>query len=74
MKALLEVSDLSVAYGDVQVLFDVSLEVHEGEIVTLLGSNGAGKTTTLRAISGLRPARGGDIRYRGESLLAIPAS
>jgi branched-chain amino acid transport system ATP-binding protein len=74
MSALLEVKDLSLAYGDVQVLFGVSLEVHEGEIVTLLGSNGAGKTTTLRAISGLRPARGGDIRYRGESLLGIPAS
>jgi branched-chain amino acid transport system ATP-binding protein len=74
VSALLEVSDLSLAYGDVQVLFGVSLEVHEGEIVTLLGSNGAGKTTTLRAISGLRPARGGDIRYRGESLLGVAAS
>jgi branched-chain amino acid transport system ATP-binding protein len=74
VSALLEVKDLSLAYGDVQVLFGVSLEVHEGEIVTLLGSNGAGKTTTLRAISGLRPARGGQIRYRGESLLGIPAS
>ena len=72
--ALLEVRDLSLAYGDVQVLFGVSLRVDEGEIVTLLGSNGAGKTTTLRAISGLRPARGGEIRYRGESLLGIPAS
>jgi len=74
VSALLEVKDLSLAYGDLQVLFGVSLEVHEGEIVTLLGSNGAGKTTTLRAISGLRPARGGQIRYRGESLLGIPAS
>jgi branched-chain amino acid transport system ATP-binding protein len=74
VSALLEISDLALAYGDVQVLFGVSLEVREGEIVTLLGSNGAGKTTTLRAISGLRPARGGDIRYRGQSLLAIPAS
>src|SRR5207248_9614034 len=72
--ALLEVRDLALAYGDVQVLFGVSLRVEEGEIVTLLGSNGAGKTTTLRAISGLRPARGGDIRYRGESLLGIAAS
>jgi branched-chain amino acid transport system ATP-binding protein len=71
---LLEIKDLSLAYGDVQVLFGISLEVREGEIVTLLGSNGAGKTTTLRAISGLRPARGGDIRYRGSSLLGIPAS
>jgi branched-chain amino acid transport system ATP-binding protein len=74
VSALLEVENISLAYGDVQVLFGVSLEVQEGEIVTLLGSNGAGKTTTLRAISGLRPVRGGDIRYRGQSLLAIPAS
>jgi branched-chain amino acid transport system ATP-binding protein len=72
--ALLEVRDLALAYGDVQVLFGVSLRVDEGEIVTLLGSNGAGKTTTLRAISGLRPPRGGEIRFRGESLLAIAAS
>jgi branched-chain amino acid transport system ATP-binding protein len=72
--AMLEVRDLKLAYGDVQVLFGVSLRVDEGEIVTLLGSNGAGKTTTLRAISGLRPARGGEIKFRGESLLSIPAS
>src|SRR5207248_10352637 len=72
--ALLEVRDLSLAYGDVQVLFGVSLRVDEGEIVTLLGSNGAGKTTTLRAISGLRPPRGGDITFRGESLPKVPAS
>jgi branched-chain amino acid transport system ATP-binding protein len=72
--ALLEVRDLALAYGDVQVLFGVSLRVDEGEIVTLLGSNGAGKTTTLRAISGLRPPRGGQIRFRDESLLDIRAS
>ncbi len=72
--ALLEVRDLSLAYGDVQVLFGVSLRVEEGEIVTLLGSNGAGKTTTLRAISGLRPPRGGEVLFRGESLLSVPAS
>ena len=72
--AMLEVRDLKLAYGDVQVLFGVSLRVDEGEIVTLLGSNGAGKTTTLRAISGLRPARGGEIKFRGESLLSIPPS
>jgi branched-chain amino acid transport system ATP-binding protein len=74
LSALLEISDLSLAYGDVQVLFGMSFEVREGEIVTLLGSNGAGKTTTLRAISGLRPALGGDILFRGESLLKIAAS
>jgi branched-chain amino acid transport system ATP-binding protein len=71
---LLEVKDIEVAYGDVQVLFGVSLEVHEGEIVTLLGSNGAGKTTTLRAIAGVRPPRSGAIRFRGQHLSRVPAS
>ena len=74
MNALLEVRDLSLAYGDVQVLFGVSLTVRQGEIVTLLGSNGAGKTTTLRAISGLRKPRTGEILYQGTSLLGLPAS
>jgi branched-chain amino acid transport system ATP-binding protein len=71
---LLKVDDIQVAYGDVQVLHGISLEVCEGEIVTLLGSNGAGKTTTLRAIAGLRPARAGSIQYRGASLSARAAS
>ncbi len=71
---LLEVREIQVAYGDVQVLHGLSFAVREGEIVTLLGSNGAGKTTTLRAIAGIRPPRSGDIRYRGESLLNVPAS
>jgi branched-chain amino acid transport system ATP-binding protein len=70
---LLEVDRIDVYYGDVQVLHGLSLEVREGEIVTLLGSNGAGKTTTLRAISGLVPARAGEIRFRGRSLRSIPA-
>jgi branched-chain amino acid transport system ATP-binding protein len=56
------------------VLFGVSLEVHEGEIVTLLGSNGAGKTTTLRAIAGVRPPRSGTIRFRGQDLSRVAAS
>jgi branched-chain amino acid transport system ATP-binding protein len=71
---LLRLDAIDVAYGDVQVLFGLSLEVREGEIVTLLGSNGAGKTTTLRAISGLRPPSAGQILFRGRSLAAIPAS
>jgi branched-chain amino acid transport system ATP-binding protein len=71
---LLEVQEIDVAYGDVQVLFGLSLVVREGEIVTLLGSNGAGKTTALRAIAGLqRPGRG-EVRFRGASLLDVPAS
>jgi branched-chain amino acid transport system ATP-binding protein len=71
---LLEVDAIDVFYGDVQVLYGLSLAVHEGEIVTLLGSNGAGKTTTLRAISGIRPPRTGDVRYRGRSLVKLPAA
>jgi branched-chain amino acid transport system ATP-binding protein len=68
------VDGIDVFYGDVQVLYGLSLEVREGEIVTLLGSNGAGKTTTLRAISGITPPRAGDIRYRGRSLVHLPAA
>jgi branched-chain amino acid transport system ATP-binding protein len=71
---LLEVRDIDVAYGDVQVLFGLSLVVRQGEIVTLLGSNGAGKTTALRAIAGLRRPGRGDVRFRGASLLDVPAS
>ncbi len=71
---LLQVDAIDVFYGDVQVLYGLSLTVYPGEIVTLLGSNGAGKTTTLRAIAGLRPPRSGDIRFRGRSLAAVPAS
>ena len=70
--AMLEVRDLSLAYGDVQVLFGVSLRVDEGEIVTLLGSNGAGKTTTLRAISGLRPPRGGEVLFSEMGIALVP--
>ena len=71
---LLQIDAIDVFYGDVQVLFGLSFEVREHEIVTLLGSNGAGKTTTLRAVSGLRPPRSGDIRFRGRSLSSVPAS
>jgi branched-chain amino acid transport system ATP-binding protein len=71
---MLEVDHIDVYYDDVQVLYGLSLEVRRGEIVTLLGSNGAGKTTTLRAIMGLRAPRGGDVRFRGQSLIALPAA
>jgi branched-chain amino acid transport system ATP-binding protein len=62
------VQHLAVFYGDVQALWDVSLQVNEGEIVTLLGANGAGKTTTLRTISGLLRARQGSITFQGQAL------
>jgi branched-chain amino acid transport system ATP-binding protein len=71
---MLEVDGIDVYYDDVQVLHQLSLQVRRGEIVTLLGSNGAGKTTTLRAIMGLRPLRGGGVRFRGQPLAGMPAS
>jgi len=61
---MLQVSDLNAFYGQAQALFGLSLEAHEGEIVTLLGRNGAGKTTVLKAIMGLLPARGGTIVFQ----------
>ncbi|MCC6133041.1 MAG: ABC transporter ATP-binding protein [Acidobacteria bacterium] len=65
---LLVVRDLSVHYGAIRALDGVSLEVPQGQIVTLIGSNGAGKTTTLRAISGLLTPSAGSIVFSGESL------
>ncbi len=73
MSVLLEVSNLKVRYGAIEALHGVSLQVQQGQIVTLIGCNGAGKTTTLRAISGmLRPAAG-EIVYEGRSLVGTPA-
>ncbi|MGZ4200506.1 MAG: ABC transporter ATP-binding protein [Thermoleophilaceae bacterium] len=66
--ALLSVKDLHTYYGNIQALKGVSLEVNEGEIVTLIGSNGAGKSTTLRSISGLTPPRTGTIRFDGKEI------
>ena len=63
---------MDVFYGDAQALHGVSLDVHEGEVVTLVGSNGAGKTTTLRAISGLQPPSRGDIVFEGDSIAHKP--
>ncbi|RYD33854.1 MAG: ABC transporter ATP-binding protein [Verrucomicrobiaceae bacterium] len=62
---MLELSDVTVAYGSIAALHGISLRVPEGKIVTLIGANGAGKSTTLRAISGLVKTRGGSIRYDG---------
>lgn len=62
---MLTVDHISVFYGDLQALWDVSLFIADGEIVTLIGSNGAGKTTTIRAICGLLKPRKGSINYRG---------
>ena len=64
--ALLEVERLAVGYGDVQVVWDVSLSVKQGEVIDLIGSNGAGKSTVLRALSGLLRPIGGTIAFDGE--------
>lgn len=64
---LLEVRDLKVAYGGIQAVKGISFEVHEGELVSLIGANGAGKTTTLKAVTGLQPAASGEICFLGRS-------
>jgi branched-chain amino acid transport system ATP-binding protein len=65
---LLKISGLKVAYGGIKAVKGVDLEVHEGELVTLIGSNGAGKTTTMKAITGTLPMVDGDIEYLGKSI------
>ncbi|MFT6589920.1 MAG: branched-chain amino acid transport system ATP-binding protein [Rhodoferax sp.] len=65
---LLKVTGLQVAYGGIQAVKGVSFEVHEGELVSLIGSNGAGKTTTMKAITGSLPINNGDIEYLGKSI------
>jgi branched-chain amino acid transport system ATP-binding protein len=65
---LLGVTGINTFYGLSQILFAVSLEVNEGETVSILGRNGVGKTTTLRSIMGLTPPRSGSIKFRGEEI------
>lgn len=66
--SLLEIQDLHVAYGNILAVKGISMQVEEGEIVTLIGSNGAGKSTTLRTISGLLHPRSGSITFNGERI------
>jgi branched-chain amino acid transport system ATP-binding protein len=70
--AFLEVEDIHTFYGNIQALKGITIEVQEGECVTLIGSNGAGKSTTLRSISGLTPPRTGSIRLAGEEISLLP--
>ena len=70
---LLAVSQLSVAYGGIQAVRDLSLEVAPGEMVCLIGANGAGKTTTLKAISGLIAPHSGSVHFDGQPLTRLPA-
>ncbi|MGI9135421.1 MAG: ABC transporter ATP-binding protein [Rhodoferax sp.] len=67
----LEIRDLHAWYGESHILHGVNFDVHEGEVVTLLGRNGAGRTTTLRAIMGLTGSRKGSIRVRGSETIAM---
>lgn len=71
--SLLALKDVRIAYGNVEAVHGIALEVGEGKIVTLLGANGAGKTTTLRAISGLLRPRAGQIMLRGTDITNLPA-
>ncbi len=70
---MLELHDLTVAYGGITALHGISLRVEQGTIVTLVGGNGAGKTTTLRTISGLVKPKGGRISYEGADISGLPA-
>jgi branched-chain amino acid transport system ATP-binding protein len=70
---VLELHDVHSYYGQIHALKGISLDVHEGEIVTLIGSNGAGKSTTLRTISGLLAPRTGSIKLRGNEIGGVPA-
>ena len=65
---MLEVKDIQTYYGNIQAIKGISLEISEGEIITLIGANGAGKTTTLMSISGIVPPKSGDILFMGEPL------
>ena len=65
---LLKVSGLKVAYGGIKAVKGIDLEVHEGELISLIGSNGAGKTTTMKAVTGSLAFEGGDIEYMGKSI------
>ena len=70
--ALLELEDVHTFYGGIEALKGISVEVEEGEVVTLIGANGAGKSTTLRSISGLSPPRQGTIRFDGVDISDTP--
>jgi len=70
---VLSLRDVDVYYGEVQALFGVSLDVHEKEIVSIIGSNGAGKTTTMRSIMGLRVPKNGSITFQGKDITRMKA-
>lgn len=69
---MLKVQSINAFYGDIQVLFDVSLELNQNEIVTILGANGAGKTSIIKSICNLLPIRSGEIWFEGQRLDKVP--
>ena len=73
MDAMLKVEGINVYYGAIHAIKDISFQVNQGEIVTLIGANGAGKTTTLQTVSGLLHSRTGSIEFLGENLMGVPA-
>ena len=70
---MLEVRNIDVFYGDVQVIWDISFDVKQGEVVALIGANGAGKSTTLKTVSGLLRPRKGSVSFNGEDLASVEA-
>ena len=71
MHNILEIKDLSVSYGGIEAIKNISLSVEEGSIVTLIGSNGAGKSSTLRSIAGIVKAKSGEVLFEGENILGL---
>jgi branched-chain amino acid transport system ATP-binding protein len=69
---MLEITNLNVFHGNLQVVWDLSVRVDTGELVTLIGPNGAGKTSTVETIAGLNPKAAGSIRFMGEDILGMP--
>ena len=70
---ILSIKGLQVAYGGIQAVKKVDMDIMEGELVTLIGSNGAGKTTTLKAITGMIPMKAGEVTYQGKSINGVPS-
>jgi branched-chain amino acid transport system ATP-binding protein len=70
--SFLEINDINVLYGDVQVIFDLSLRINEGEVVSIIGGNGAGKSTLLKTISGLIQSSGGNILFEDRPVHELP--
>ena len=69
---LLQIDALEVRYGAIEALKGISLQVHAGEVVTIIGGNGAGKSTLMKAVSGLEPAHAGTIRFAGQDITRVP--